>query len=346
MRVGFDTAPLVIPHSRGVSRVCSGLISALEKRGEIQVVRLSPAPDQGLRSWRQVELPGLVRKERLVGIHSFTSAFALRGPGRRVQTVHELPWLYGVQENGGWKHRAWARFGGLRADRIVTPSEHVARSLRKISLTAGKIRTIHWGVDENFRPDPPALVMDEAVLERHRLGDAPYLLAPGADRSKKNLSALLHGLAELKRRGETQMRLVITGRDTADLRKDLGLATRLGLSRWVSTLGEIPEQDHAPLIRLAEAVCILSHSEGFGLSVLEALACATAVLVPVESAQSEVAGDAGIECLPSDPTSVADAIERARTQPRGRREAALLRASAFRWENCAASVEALWKGLA
>ncbi len=345
MRVGFDMAPLLVPHSRGVARVCSGLVSALEKRGELDVVRLSPeAP--GLRRWRQIELPRLASKHQLFGLHSFTSAFALRGPGRRVQTVHELPWLHGVAENADWRHRAWARFGSLRADRIVAPTEHVAKALRRVSWNASRVRAIPWGVAPGFEPDPPLHVIDEAVLERHRLGDDPYLLAPGADRQKKNLAAVLHGLAALKTRGETRLRLVITGKDTQDLRRDLGLATRLGLARWISTLDEVSDEDYPSLMRLAEAVCVLSHSEGFGLTVLEALSCATPVLVPEASAQAEVAGDVGFACDTAAADSVADAIEKALAERHSRREASLERVAIFSWERCAEAVEGLWKELA
>ena len=345
MRIGFDMAPAVIDHSRGVGRVCLGLVCALEERGQLEVIRLSPKPGTQLRRWKQAELPALVKREGLAGIHSFTSAFALRARAKRVQTVHELPWLYGVDENSDWRHRAWARFGGLRADRIVTPSQHVARELGKLSLTSGKIETIPWGVDASFQPDPPAGVIDEAVLERYRLGDDPYLLAPGADRQKKNLRAVLDGLAELKSRGETRLRLVITGKDTQDLRRDLGHASRLGLSRWISTLGELEEKDFPSLIRLSEAVCVLSHSEGFGLSVLEALACAVPVLVPPDSAQAELAGEGGFICQTEDPKSVADAIERALSERHQNAPKALQRASEFSWERCAEKTEALWREL-
>lgn len=347
MRVGFDMAPSVIPHSRGVGRVCTSLVQALERRARIEVVRLSPAPCSNLRRWRQAELPELARKGGLLGLHSFTSAFPLRGPGRRVQTVHELPWLHGVRENAGWRHRAWARLGRLCADRVVTPTEHVARQLRRRSFGSAEIRTVPWGVDgATFSPEPPLHVIDEAVLERHRLGDAPYLFVAGADRQKKNLAGVLHGLAALKRRGETRLHLVVTGKDTPDLRRDLGLATRLGLSRWLSTLEEVPDDDYPSLVRLAEAVCVLSHSEGFGLTVLEALACGTPVLVPHGSAQAEVAGAAGFVCDAASEESVADAIEEAQRERHARMDVALDRAGELSWERSAEHIEALWKELA
>ena len=346
MRVGFDMAPTVAPHSRGVGRVCSGLVRALEQRGVLEVVRLVPLPSVGSRRWRQVELPRLERERGLHGIHSFTSAFPLRGTGRRVQTVHELPWLHGVSENAGLRHRSWARFGGLRADRTVTPTEHVARDLRSRSWAPGRVRAIPWGVDEHFAPESPADVLDEAVLDTYRLGDAPFLLAPGADRRKKELAAVLEGLAALKKRGETRLHLVVTGRDTGDLRRDLGLASKLGLSRWISTLGEVADEDLPKLVRLAEAVCVLSRSEGFGLAVAESVVCGTPVLVPEGSAQAEVAGSAGLPCDPRSPESVARAMERLEDERYALRGEALARAPRYRWERCAAEVEALWSELA
>ena len=346
MRVGFDVAPLHVPHSRGLRRVCQGLVSALERRARLDVVRLSP-PDGTLLRWRQLELPKEVRRNGLVGIHSCTSAFPVRGPGARVQTIHELPWLHGVTENADWIHRLWARLGPLRADRVVVPTEHVARGLARFAWGGrDRIRAVPWGFDPRFAEEAAPGVIDEAVLERHRLGDMPYVLAPGADRAKKNLAGLLDGFAELERRGERRLRLVVTASDTPDLRRDLGRATRLGLAHRVSTLEEVAEEELPSLVRLAEAVSVLSHSEGFGLSVLEALACATPVLVPRASAQAEVAGDAGIVCDPADPTSVADALERAVAERESSRPVLVARAANFTWDACAERIEALWSELA
>src|SRR5262245_14997149 len=102
MRVGFDVSALTHPHSRGLTRVAAGLVPALERGGRTEVVRLAPERGVRLRSWRQRDLPRLARG--LAGLHSFTSAFPLRGPGARVQTIHELPWRHGVAENAGLRH--------------------------------------------------------------------------------------------------------------------------------------------------------------------------------------------------------------------------------------------------
>lgn len=347
MRVGFDCSPLLFPHPPGVVRVARELLAALEARGRIEVVRIEPPAGASLKRWRQRELARAPSELELAGLHSFVSAFALCGTGARVQTVHELPWRHGVRENADLAHRFWAWIGPLRAERVLVPSEHVARDLRRrLSPGAGRVRVCMWGVSSRFADEPPPGVVDEVLLGRYRLPAGPLALALGAVRPKKDLAALLHGLAALRERGGRMPHLVVTGPDTPQLRRDLGLASRLGLARYVSTPGEI-EEEHLPgLLRLASVVPVLSRSEGFGLPVLEALACGTPVVVPPASAQAEVAGERAILADPRDPSSVADALERALREREELRYALADRARELSWERTAAQVEETWRELA
>jgi glycosyltransferase involved in cell wall biosynthesis len=337
MRVGFDTSTLHAPHSLGVRRVARALLEQLEERGQLEPVRLDPPAGARLSTWRQIALPREVKRQGLHGLHSFTSAFALRGPGRRVQTLHELPWRHGVQENSGLKHRFWAVAGARLADRIICPSEHVARD-----VGSKKVRVIHWGVDPIFAPEPPLGTLDEPLLERYRLGSDPIVLCPGAVRSKKNLSAVIRAVAHLKDNSGTRVELVVTGPSTLDLRRDLGLASQLGVADRVSTLEEIEEPDLPGIMRLASVVAVLSPSEGFALPVIEALASGTPVLIPADTAQSEIAGAEGLIVDPDSPASVAAGIELALDVKRRLSFSLSARAEAFRWERSAAKVEALW----
>ncbi len=347
MKVGFDVSALARPHSRGVARVVRELVGELEARGELEVVRLAPADGRNLFAWRQHELPRAVRHAGVVGIHSFTSAFPVRGPGRRVQTVHELPWRHGVTENADLRHRLWAALGPLTADRVVCPTEHVARDLRARRLPGGgKVCVIPWGIGSRFAPEPPGGEVDELLLERYRLGPDPIVLCLGCVRPKKNLAAVLHGTAEVRRRGGRRLQIVVTGGETPQLRRDLGLVSRLGLSAWTSTLETVEESDLSGLLRLASVVPVLSHSEGFGLPALEALACGTPVLVPPETAQAEVAGAAGIVVDPADPGAVADGLLQAVDGRAAARGVLSERARAFSWTESARRVEALWQELA
>lgn len=344
MRIGVDVSPLHRPHPRGIVRITRGLVEALERRARHEIVRLAPEDGIALSRWRASVLPTAARELGLAGIHSCVSAFPVRGRGARVQTIHELPWKHGVRENADWKHRAWAAIGPMIADRVITATEFVARDLRSRRLPgAAKIRVIPWGIDAPFADEPPAGVIDEVALGRYRLPQSRFALCLGAVREKKNLAAVLNGLAELRKRGGATVQLVVTGGDTPALRRDLGLASRLSLARFVSTPEEIAEEDLPSLVRLASVVPVLSRSEGFALPVLEAMACGTPVLVAENSAQAEVAGDLGIAVDPEDPCSVADGFERALAERESLRYRLSARASQFSWDRSAASVEALWE---
>lgn len=346
MRVGFDTSPLVRPFPPGIVRVVRSLVEALEERGHIEVVRLEPGPKEKLSRWRS-RLGSQVEKDRLLGIHSFLSAFPRSGRGRRVQTIHELPWRHGCTENADWKHKAWAALGPLFADRVVTATETTARDIRKRALPgAQKVRVIPWAVGEEFCEEPPAGVVDEVLLGKYRIPEGPFLLAPGAVRAKKRLALVVQGLARLHASGGPKANLIVTGEHTADLRRDLGLVQKLGLSRYISTPGSVPEADWPGMLRLASGVCVLSSSEGFALPVLEALGCGTPVVVPEGSVQAEVGGADAILVDALDADAVARGMQRAIEEREALRYVLPQRAREFPWSRSAEGMEALWKELA
>jgi alpha-1,3-rhamnosyl/mannosyltransferase len=325
-------------------RATDGLVRALEARKVIEVVRL--VPDRVPRIWRHRRMPQLERELALAGIHSPLSSFPLRGRGARVQTIHEIPWKHGERENADLRHRFWAAMGPMRADAVIVPSEHVAIDLRRRVLPGAlKIHVVPWGVDAAFADEPPVGIVDEVVLGHYRLGQDPLALCLGAVREKKRLAAVVRGLAELRKRDGPRVQIVVTGDDTPDLRRDLGLVSQLGMARFVSTPGRIAEEHLPSLLRLASVVPVLSRSEGFAFPVLEAMASGTPVLVPRDSAQSELAGDAGIAVEPDDPQSVADGFERALATREELRPKLVARAATFTWDRCAASVEELWKSV-
>ncbi len=341
MRVGFDASACKSPHSPGVRRVASSLLEALEARGRLEVVRLEPpAGLTRFGSWRRRELPRLVKERGLAGIHSFVSSFAPGGPGRRVQTVHELPWKHGDPENAGLAHRFWAFFGPRRAARVVVPTRHVAKDLGN----RANVRVIPWGVSAAFVPEPAPGQIDEVLLERYRLGSDPIVLCPGAVRPKKNLAAVLRGVARLVAQGR-RVEVVVTGGDTPTLRRDLGLASQLGLAGQVTTLDRIEEQDLPGLYRLASLVPVLSGSEGFGLPVLEALACGTPAIVPADSAQEEAGQGAAFAVDASSEESIATAFAEALDRREELRYTLPERLQETSWDRAAAAVEALWEEL-
>lgn len=336
MRVGFDVSPLHRPHPRGVERVVAGLVGALERRGRVEVVRLAPDGGDHSARWRQVELPRAAKRLGLAGIHSLFSAFPLRGAGRRVQTIHELPWLHGADENAGWRHRMWARLGPHRADRVMTATETTARDVRSYSgVDAARVRVAPWGLDASFL-ERAEDERDAAVLAAHGLIARRYVLCAGGGRAKKRTDAVVRGAVEHARRGGPSLAVVVTG----------PIEARVALDGGARLVGAVSDADLAALYRHAAATAILSRSEGFGLPVLEALASGTAVVVARGTAQAEVAGHVGISVDPDDAGSVAEGLARALAGGDGERARRVARAREHTWDRCAAIVEDVWSEFA
>ena len=354
MRIGFDASPLVRPHPPGVVRAVAGALAALERAPGLTALRLAPAPGENLRLWRQVRLATLVRERELLGVHSFLSAFPLAGTGRRVQTVHELPWLHGVGENAGLTHRFWARVASLRADRVVCASEFVARELDRGAL-AGRVRVCPWGVDAarfSRTPEEQARrALDELLGLAPDGRPGPIVVAPGAVRAKKNLRVLLEALAAARGSPEEQVRLVVTGPVGGEARSDQRLAGQLGVEAQVRWVGELDEAVLVALYHASAAAALLSRSEGFGLPVLEAFAAGRPVIVAEQGSAAEVgdvAGGLAVGVDPSSPAAVLAGLRRALSAEEHSAERAarrLARAQAFSWERCAGRIAEVWREL-
>ncbi len=349
MRIGFDTSALVRPHPPGIVRLVACAMAALERTAGITALRLEPGPNENLILWRQVRLPQLLRERELIGVHSFVSAFALAGPGKRVQTIHELPWRHGVRENAGLRHRFWARIASRRADLVLCGTDFVARELRR-GPAAARVRLCPWGVDSaQFRIAGASTAIaawraEQGLGETAAAAAPAVILAPGAVRPKKNLAALLRGIAERKRRGAPSVVVAVSGEVGADAKRDQALARELGIEQEVRWLGVLDETQLVQWVSAADGISVLSHSEGFGLPVLEAFAAGRGVLVSKDSAQAEVAAGLGIEVDPLDPASVADGIEGLLRDRRGAERQA--HAAHFSWERCAARIADLWREIA
>src|SRR5205823_10408779 len=137
---------------------------------------------------------------------------------------------------------------------------------------------------------------------------------------RKNLLGLLRALRLLLDRSVERCSLVLAGRPgwgMASLVREVG---RLGLQSDVKLLGYVPDQELRELYSGALAYVQPSLYEGFGLTVLEALACGTPVVASNRSSLPEVVGDAGLLVDPLSPESIAAALSRLMTSPELRAE--------------------------
>jgi glycosyltransferase involved in cell wall biosynthesis len=333
-RIGLDLAPLCpgggAPRGANFSRWLLPAARALRARSDLHFLGLGP---QGVtpRRFRHLLLPAAARASRVLGVHSFTSGFAPLAPGFRVQTVHELPWRHGVEENASRAHRLWVAYGARYADTILCATEVVAAELAaEQPRAAHKIRVVPWGVD-------PALLARPLPVE-HR---APRLLLTSGGRTKKRAALAVAALAHLPAEWE----LLVTGPEGPGLAAARQRAAALGVAARLRVLGPVDDGQLPELFASCSAVLCLAASEGFGLPVLEGLALGTPVIHPPGGAQAEVAGPCGLAAEVEDPRQLAAAIERGATWTAEQRRAARGRAAQFPWERYAATVADVWRRL-
>jgi glycosyltransferase involved in cell wall biosynthesis len=322
MRVGVDTSPLVQTRA-GTARHVRGLLSALRDRPGLELDLLSfggPGKASSVTRdaiWYPV---GLARRARSLDVLHCTT---FRGPVRTsvptVLTVHDLAILRAPEVFPRW-HRLYGRAGLVRvlraADAVVAVSE-LSRdeTIELAQVPAERIRVVPHGVDSVFTSDGPR-------------ADGEYVLAVATLEPRKNLARAV----EAAREAGVELR-VVGARGWGGVEVD----------GWV---GEIPDAELAALYRGAGCLLYPSLYEGFGLPVLEAMACGTPVVTSVGTAMEEVVGGAAVLVDPLDIASIAGGIRDAL----GRREelvpAGLARAGEFTWQRAADAVVELWGELA
>lgn len=191
-----------------------------------------------------------------------------------------------------------------RATVIFTPTEVVRRQvIDRFSVDPQRVVTLPWGVDASFGE----LSVEEArheVYERHGIRP-PYLLFLGTLERKKNLDAVLRAAED------SRLPLVVAGPPAWE-----NLPARsLMESRGHIHVGYRADAEIRSLLRAADVLLMLSHSEGFGMPVLEALAAGVPVVASMDAALREVSGGHACHVEGDDRTAVAGAIHRLRTDP-------------------------------
>ncbi len=201
------------------------------------------------------------------------------------------------------------------------------------------------GVNPRFRPADQGEI--DAVRRKYELPDQ-FVLFVGTIEPRKNLVNLLEALAALKREGHGA-KLVVAGRK-GWLSADFDARLRsLGLESDVTFPGFVPDEDLPAVYSAATVFAFPSWYEGFGIPILEAMACGTPVVCSNTSSLPEVVGDAALMVAPDDVRALKEALGRVLSDPelRGRFTAhGIVRAAPFTWQRTAEQTAAVYRAVA
>ncbi len=302
-------------------------------------------PERGLRGhfmrliWVQTALRVRARAAGIEALLNMVPEAILGSPIPQVTVVHDLLPLFFPAEYPRQQYYFRSLVPRvLRSSRVlVADSESTRRDItQSYGIAPDKIRVVYPGYD----PDTYSANGSDRPL---RSGEGSYLLYVGNLLPHKNLLSLLDALAILRRR--RRARLIIRGDgQPAYARAVRERVETLGLGDLVSFQGYAAEGALRDLY--AGAVCLVLPSlrEGFGLPVLEAMACGTPVITSSSSSLPEVGGDAALRVDPHDAIDLADAMYRVLTDADLRddlRERGLKWVRAFSWRRTAEQISRL-----
>ena len=356
LRIGIDGRAFASP-AAGIRRYVNGLTRALLALGEpLAIVALGgrnssalptgvghvaepPHPPTNL-GWTLIGVPRAARRAAVDVIHAPSYTAPFWSPVPVVLTIHDVsyelhPQWYPYRRD--WARRAFYRRSAHVASHILTVSRFSATEIAvAYRIPPERMTVTPHGVDHTFAP------ADSELLGELPTGvSQPYLLHVGDLHERRNLPMLVDAVLTARRQigGAFQaLSLVLAGADRGVGDAVLGIAARTGGADAVVRLGPVSEKRLRTLYRGATALAYPSFYEGFGLPLVEAMACGTPVIASNTASMPEVLGGAGILVDPADgrawASAIVDVMNNEQTRSRLRADG-LCRAAEFTWERTA-----------
>jgi glycosyltransferase involved in cell wall biosynthesis len=301
--------------------------------------RFVPAKSPIYSVSEQWEIARLSRPGQL--LHSPHYNAPLLSRSKLVVTIHDLTHLTDptFKRTLAARFYAWPMFNlvARRADRIIADSEFTKQQIvEHLGISPSKVAVVYLGVDDHFCPHDrkQAFLCVSSLLGVSR----PYILFVGNLKPSKNVKTLIQAFSQICARRGVDHQLVILGDDRKWKAGLVNECQNLGIAEYVVFAPHVPYEDLPRVYAAAEMLVMPSFNEGFGLPVLEAMACGTPVVCSRAASLPEVGGDAVEYFEPSSADDLAAALERilgSRVLQEALRCKGLERAKLFSWHECA-----------
>jgi glycosyltransferase involved in cell wall biosynthesis len=314
----------------GIGRFARRVLAGLDYRP----ISLSSNPAAPLDSWFLARALNKLARKDLFFSPGYNTPLFCRSPF--VFTIHDLSHLYCPEISSPSIRLYYAtvmKRACRRAARILTVSEFTRKQIVEWSgVSPEKALNVGCGVDPAYQPEGDSYGLP-----------SPYFLSVSNRRRHKNEFRMVEAFA--KAGLDPRMHLVFTGEPVADL---IRFIEAHQLHSRIDFVGVVPEAKLPSLYRGAEALIFPSIYEGFGLPILEAMACGTPVVTANTTAMREVAGDAALLVDPTSVEQIARAMERIVSDTSLRlqlREKGRTRAAQFSWIDTASRVREVFGGI-
>jgi glycosyltransferase involved in cell wall biosynthesis len=351
VRIVVDVTPLALPRT-GIGNYTVGMVRGLvDAGGNHEIVAFAPVGPRGAGMVRSA-LEGLPIERRIVTVppssHTWRTAWSRLGRPAverlvgRLDVFHFSDWMYPPQRGGvrattvydlsplhhpDWVAPLTARMHGRKyrhaaqaCDVLFAISSYTARDVvETLGVPSERIALAYPGVSTRYSPEGA----------RADLG-SPYVLSVATLEPRKNLGRLVEAFA-LARARRPELQLVVAGAPVSWAEQDLH-------AEGVRALGYVPDSDLPALYRGAALLAYPSLLEGFGIPVVEAMACGTPVVASAHPSLDDAAGDAAVRADPKSPVALASAVERAMVEREQLIPLGLRHASRFTWRACGEAV--------
>jgi glycosyltransferase involved in cell wall biosynthesis len=296
--------------------------------------------------WEQVAAPVEVWGHHLDVVHGAVNIVPLAAAQPSVVTVHDLSFLRMPDRFPAAKVaylRKAVACSVMRATRVIAVSEHTKADLAHyFGRREEEVTVVYSGVDPFFRP----LSTDALnAIPSSRLGGRPYILHVGTLEPRKNIDVLIRAFAVCREELNLPHLLALVGAKGWKFESLFSLVLQLGLEDHVYFADYASSKELPLWYNGADLFAYPSAYEGFGLPVLEAMACGVPTVTSSTSALKELASGACLTVDPGSQEALQLALARLLTDSELRaslRTAGLARAAQFTWERCARQTVAIY----
>ncbi len=312
--------------------------SRLQSRISIQVATHSTEHPLGRIRTEQLETPGLLRRLGADLYHGLAFAAPLRVPCPTIITVYDLSFITRPKTHKTLNRMYLSlatRWSCRHAARVIAISEWSRHDVVEfLSVDPARVDVIALGVDPRFHPGSQQELAQFKQANRIGVHTVFFL---GSLEPRKNLPVLIDAFKQVLE-AVPDAELIVGGGRGWNYTSLFRHIQELGLDEKVRFLGPVPADDVPKWMNACTVFAYPSLYEGFGLPVLEAMACGAAVVASNVTSLPEVAGDAGLLVPPADTQQIAQALGRVLTDESLRatlRQRGLQRATQFTWRRTA-----------